>query len=60
MNSKRATEISHSPEMIDVTYNGDPVYIEFVNNTKETASVHRLSQPQNSQEVSVTQLEETK
>jgi small acid-soluble spore protein H (minor) len=53
-------EISSSKEMIDVTYNGQRVYIENVNTNKETASVHYLNQPATSQEVRLTQLVEAK
>lgn len=60
MNRNRATEITSSPEMVTVNYNGEPVYIEKVNPTKDTASVHYLSQPANSQEVALTQLVEAK
>jgi small acid-soluble spore protein H (minor) len=60
MNRSRASEITSLPDMITVNYNGEPVYIEKINPTKDTASVHYLSQPQNSQEVSLTQLVEAK
>ncbi|MDF2543048.1 MAG: small acid-soluble spore protein H-type [Herbinix sp.] len=60
MNKERAEQIASSPEMIDVTYNGDLVYIEKVNPTKDTASIHSLKQPQNTREVNVTQLVEAK
>jgi small acid-soluble spore protein H (minor) len=60
MDKRRASEIASSPVMIDVTYNGDPIYIENVNPTKDTASIHLLDHPQNSQEVSLTQLVESK
>lgn len=60
MNQKRATEIASSREMIDVTYNGERIYIEDVNPDKATASIHYLNQPHYSQEVSLTQLVEAK
>ncbi|MBP1754687.1 MAG: small acid-soluble spore protein, H-type [Firmicutes bacterium] len=60
MNKERAEQISSSPEMVDVTYNGNSVYIEKVHPTKETVSIHLLNQPQNTQEVHVTQLVEIK
>jgi small acid-soluble spore protein H (minor) len=60
MDKRRATEIASSPEMVDVTYNGDLVYIENVNSTKDTASIHALNQPANSREVQLTQLIEAK
>jgi small acid-soluble spore protein H (minor) len=60
MDIRRATEIASSPNMVDVTYNGRSIYIETVNAAKDTASVHYLNQPHNSQEVSLTQLVEAK
>lgn len=60
MDIKRAKEISSSPEMVDVTYNGGLIYIENVNMDRDTASVHYLDQPANTQEVSVSQLVEAK
>lgn len=60
MNKSRAMEIASSPEMIDVTYNGDLIYIEDVNPNRDTASIHSLNRPENSQEVHVTQLVEAK
>lgn len=60
MNKSRAMEIAASPEMIDVTYNGDLIYIEDVNPNRDTASIHLVNRPENSQEVHVTQLVEAK
>jgi small acid-soluble spore protein H (minor) len=59
MNKSRANEIASQPEMINVTYNGEPVYIETVNPNKDTASVHYLNRPEYSKEVHVTQLVES-
>jgi small acid-soluble spore protein H (minor) len=58
MNKSRAKEICSSPDMVNVTYNGDPVYIEAVNPNKDTASIHYLNRPENSKEVHCTQLVE--
>lgn len=60
MDKGRAKEIASSPEMVNVTYDGRPVYIEGVNpnEEKDTASVHFLNQPHYTQEVNVTQLVE--
>jgi len=60
MNKKRATEIVSSPDMVDVSYDGRPIYIENVNPTKDTASIHFLNRPEYTQEVSLTQLVEYK
>lgn len=60
MDKNRANQIASSPEMINVTYNGEPIYIEKVNTVKDTASIHSLSRPEYSQEVHLTQLVESK
>jgi small acid-soluble spore protein H (minor) len=60
MDKRRATEIASSPEMIHVTYNGEPIYIEDVNPNKDKASVHYLNRPDYSQEVELVQLVESK
>lgn len=60
MDKRRASEITASQDMIDVTYNGNLVYIENINPTKDAASIHLLNQPENSQEVHLTQLVEVK
>lgn len=56
MNKIRAKEIATSPVMANVTYNGDSVYIEKVNEIKDTASIHLLHQPQTTREVPLTTL----
>ena len=58
MNTERAQEIVSSPIMANVTYNGTPIYIESVNANRETASIHFLKNPNNSREVSLTNLQE--
>lgn len=55
MNNQRAKDIISSPEMINVTYNGKQVYIEKVNDNN-TACVHFISKPDQTQEVSVNNL----
>jgi small acid-soluble spore protein H (minor) len=60
MDRRRATEIASSPDMIDVTYDGELIYIENINTVRDTASVHYLSQPGNSREVELTQLVEAR
>ncbi len=59
MDKKRASEISHSPEMVHVTCNGEAVYIENVNPNKDMCSIHSLDNPGNSKEVHCTQLVES-
>lgn len=56
MDKRRAKEIASSPIMANVTYNGTPIYIESVNDSSETATIHSFNQPKNAQEVSLTSL----
>ena len=60
MDKKRATEIASSPVMANVDYDGEGIYIEDINPTKDAASIHFLNQPGYSQEVSLTQIVESK
>lgn len=53
MNKQRAQEISSSPIMANVTYNGDSIYIQHVDSDNETARIYFLDQPDNEQEVSL-------
>ncbi|MDO9536442.1 MAG: H-type small acid-soluble spore protein [Bacillota bacterium] len=39
MDAQRAQEITNSPIMVNVTYNGSPVYIEHVDREKQIATV---------------------
>ncbi|MBD7912163.1 MULTISPECIES: H-type small acid-soluble spore protein [Clostridium] len=56
MNKERAKTIASSTTMANVTYNGAQVYIESVDDNKETACIHQLGQPTNKQEVSLNSL----
>lgn len=56
MDKKRASTIVSMPTMVNVTYNGKPIYIENVNDDKGTAMIHPLSEPANRQEVPVAKL----
>lgn len=58
MNPQRAQEISASPVMANVTYNGAPIYIQNVDVDNETARIYSLDEPQNEQEVSLSNLKE--
>jgi small acid-soluble spore protein H (minor) len=60
MDKKRAREIATSNELINVSYDGRPIYIENINPTKDAASIHFLNQPGYSQEVALNQLVESK
>ena len=54
MNAQRAEEISSSPIMANVTYNGESIYIEHVDEQNGMATIHSLDEPNNKQSVSVT------
>ena len=56
MDSQRAQEISFSPEMIEVMYNGKSVYIEHVDQQNGVATIHPLDEPNKKQTVSVSNL----
>ncbi|UCZ53175.1 small acid-soluble spore protein H [Bacillus shivajii] len=58
MNRHRAEEISESPIMANVTYNGTPIYIQHVDDQNETARVFPLDDPQNEFVVQVDNLVE--
>lgn len=58
MKNKRAKEIADSPDMIKVTYNGIPVYIEDINEDNNIAKIRFLDQSNKIDEVSITNLEE--
>ena len=55
MNTQRAKEIATSPDMADVTYNGDNIYIEEVDEDG-TATVFVLDEPENKQKIPVSSL----
>ena len=59
MNTQRAQEIVDiSPDMVDVTYNGRPIYIQRVDEQNETARIFPLGQPENEEEVPLANLKE--
>ncbi|MFB4162343.1 H-type small acid-soluble spore protein [Alteribacillus sp. JSM 102045] len=58
MDAQRAQEISSSTEMANVMYQGEPVYIEHVDQQVGVATIHSLNDPNKIQSVSVTSLEE--
>jgi len=58
MDKQRAKEIRESENLINVTYHGDPIYIQNVNENNETANVYELENPQKQHEVSVDDLTE--
>lgn len=58
MDAKRAQEIVNLQSMVNVTLNGSLVYIEHVDQEKQIATVHPLSNPDIKQSVSVSNLQE--
>lgn len=58
MNAQRAQEIASSQIMANVSYNGESIYIEHVDQQNGTATIHSLAEPNNKQSVSVTSLTE--
>ncbi|MFJ7827561.1 small acid-soluble spore protein H [Psychrobacillus sp. NPDC096623] len=57
MDTQRAQEIAFSPNMENVIYKGEPVYIEHVDQNNGIATIHPLSNPNDKQSVAVTNLE---
>ncbi|KHF39128.1 H-type small acid-soluble spore protein [Halalkalibacter okhensis] len=58
MDAKRAQEISSATQMANVSYNGQAVYIEHVDQGTGQATIHPLDNPTSKQSVSVTDLNE--
>jgi|GEM_PF-127782 small acid-soluble spore protein, H-type len=58
MDINRAKAISVSPNMVDVRYEGVPIYIQHVDDAKETARIYPLSDPEQETEVPVRSLQE--
>lgn len=58
MDAKRAQEISSSSNMVNVTCNGESVYIEHVDQQKGMATIHPINNPNSKQSVSVDSLQE--
>ncbi|MCT2537765.1 H-type small acid-soluble spore protein [Aquibacillus koreensis] len=58
MNTQRAKEIVDAASMINVTYDGTPIYIQHVNESENTARVFPVDQPENERDVPLDQLRE--
>jgi small acid-soluble spore protein H (minor) len=58
MNKQRAIEIAASPVMANVTHNEVPIYIQNVDENNETARIYPLDEPENEQEVPLSNLKE--
>lgn len=51
MDPERAKQIAVSPVMANVTYEGNPIYIESVNESQMTADIHFLNMPDNKKQI---------
>ncbi|UCZ52156.1 small acid-soluble spore protein H [Bacillus shivajii] len=58
MDAQRAQQISSSQSMANVTYNGQAVYIEHVDQQQGVATIHPLDNPEQKQSVSIDSLME--
>ncbi|MBU9719981.1 MULTISPECIES: H-type small acid-soluble spore protein [Bacillaceae] len=58
MEKQRIMEILDSPDMIKVTYEGKPVFIQQVDQNTENARVFPMDEPENQFNVEVTKLQE--
>ncbi|XJZ26503.1 H-type small acid-soluble spore protein [Bacillota bacterium Lsc_1132] len=58
MDKNRAKEIVNSPNMIKVTYDGAPIYIQHVHDNDDTARIYPLDHPENEKNVPVSSLVE--
>jgi small acid-soluble spore protein H (minor) len=58
MNTQRAQEIVESPEMVQVTYDGVPIYIQHVDDRSEMARIYPIDAPQQEQTVPIRSLVE--
>lgn len=56
MNVGRAKEIAESAEMFNVTYDGNPVIIQHVDEKTKTARIYTKSDPENELDVPVQNL----
>ncbi|WP_276353383.1 H-type small acid-soluble spore protein [Cohnella caldifontis] len=58
MNAQRAEEIASSPELVDVSYYGIPVYIQHVDAEAGTARIFPRENPEEEQTVPLDALSE--
>ena len=58
MDAARAQEISSSQSMVSVSYKGESVYIEHVDQSNGLATIHPIDDPTTKQSVSVDELME--
>lgn len=53
MNLQRAKEIAESPVMADVTFNGERIYIQNVDDEEGLARIYPLDNPQDEKQVAI-------
>ncbi|QQE80601.1 H-type small acid-soluble spore protein [Alicyclobacillus sp. SO9] len=58
MNQNRAEQIARSPIMANVTYKGQPIYIQHVEDSGHSARVYPLNNPKAEQNVALDDLYE--
>lgn len=58
LNRQRAQEIAQSPNMKQVTYNGEQVYIQHIDENRNIARIFPLNDPENEFEVQISSLKE--
>ncbi|NEW07653.1 H-type small acid-soluble spore protein [Paenibacillus sp. SYP-B3998] len=58
MDIQRANEIAASSVMVNVSYEGVPIYIQHVNEPNEMARIYPLNQPDKEQNVPLHTLKE--
>jgi small acid-soluble spore protein H (minor) len=58
MDVNRVEEILNSPEKITVTYQGDPVWIQSVNDITQIANVSTMDNQKDKKSVPVSELQE--
>lgn len=58
MEKERAEEIAESPVMANVSYQGEAIYIQHVDEESDTARIYPLDEPENEQSVPLNELNE--
>jgi len=58
MDKERAKEIAASPIMANVTYDGMPIYIQYIDEDNDAARIYFLDQPDTQQVVPLNNLKE--
>ncbi|WP_407269476.1 small acid-soluble spore protein H [Radiobacillus sp. PE A8.2] len=58
MNIQRAKEIVESPVMINVMYEGNPIYIQHVDEQENTARIFPVDEPEQEKSVPLDSLKE--